>query len=242
MTDVHRIAVVVPARDEQAHLDHCLRSLHTAARHVRGVAVSIIVVLDRCVDRSAEIVAAWPDVTAVRIDAGAVGTARAIGISRALEGVEDPASIWLACTDADSRVPSHWLAHQLAEATRGADLYLGLVRPDPEDLPADLHTSWLRNHRAEIARAIAATGHHQNVHGANMGFRGDRYLQAGGFPMVAEHEDRRLSELILAVGGHAVYPTEHPVLTSGRRIGRTPGGFAGFLRQLAERPSVRLPA
>jgi len=242
VTAVRRVAVVVPARNEEARLHRCLQALHQAAAQVPpDVRVDITVVLDSCSDRSAEIVAEWTTVTALAIDAGSVGAARAAGALWSLEDETHPAQSWLACTDADSAVPREWLVHQLHHADRGVDLLLGLVRPDPSELSQRMRESWSRQHLAEIAASVATVGHHRNVHGANLGVRASSYLQVGGFPSVGEHEDRLLVDAITAQGGPVAYCTEHPVLTSGRTSGRTPGGFAGFLRALDGRRDTLQP-
>ena len=72
-----------------------------------------------------------------------------------------------------------------------------------------------------------ANGH---VHGANLGFRADRYLQAGGYPRLPEHEDVRLVSTLRTLPGIVEEATDACcVLTSGRSVGRTPGGYARYL-------------
>ena len=46
---------------------------------------------------------------------------------------EDPARIWLATTDADSRVPQDWLTVQLEAYLSGADMWAGRVRVAEEE-------------------------------------------------------------------------------------------------------------
>jgi hypothetical protein len=58
------------------------------------------------------------------------------------------------------------------------------------------------------------------------------YRRAGGFPSNAEHEDVLLARRIRSLGGRVVSAAGHPVLTSARLDGRTPGGVAGYLRSL----------
>ena len=65
------------------------------------------------------------------------------------------------------------------------------------------------------------------------------YERAGGFAAVAEHEDVRLAEAVRALGEDRVLATDRVrVHTSSRLEGRTPGGFAGFLRDLLEEASA----
>jgi hypothetical protein len=72
-----------------------------------------------------------------------------------------------------------------------------------------------------------ANGH---VHGANLGVRASVYRSAGGFADLAEHEDIDLVARCRALGATTVASARADVLTSGRQVGRTPGGYAGYLR------------
>jgi hypothetical protein len=71
------------------------------------------------------------------------------------------------------------------------------------------------------------------VHGASLGIRADLYLAAGGFETVTEHEDVSLVDRCRRLGGVVVASDDAEVLTSGRTIGRTPGGYAAYLRAQA---------
>lgn len=224
------VAVVIPARDEEATIAACLNAVGIASGEI-DVPVEVVVVADRCTDATAERAAASGcAVTVLRSRAGRVGAARDQGVRAALraivDGGADPGRAWIACTDADSRVPSDWLAVHLEIADQGADLVLGTVRPDPADLPPDLLETWGRRHRL--------TDGHPHVHGANLGVRGDRYEKVGGFPHLATHEDVRLADAVRRSGGRVVATGRAPVLTSGRRVGRAPAGLSSYLRELAD--------
>lgn len=219
-----RTAVIVPVHDEEDLLGDCLASILVAAAAV-PVPVEIVVALDACSDGSARIATAT-GVRTVELAAGLVGAARRAGTARALELLDgDPSHLWLAHTDADSIVPPHWLAHQLALRDAGAGLVLGTVRPDFRGLSARHAAHWTATH----PRGRPAG----NVHGANLGLRADVYLAAGGFPAVAEHEDVQLVARARSVDATVVVSDEAEVLTSARFTGRTPGGYAAFLRALA---------
>ncbi len=238
MNNVRAVAVVVPARNEERHLPACLAALSAAAGRLRisrpDLEVILTVVLDRCVDDSAAVLARWPEVTRLDSQAGQVGMARDLGMRTSIRRLTErgavPAErIWLASTDADSVVPPSWLVEQVEIADGGTDLVLGTVTPncgDPaDDEPADPAIGyWFDQH--------SLSDGHPFVHGANLGIRAADYLRAGGFPPVGEHEDVRLADAARA-GGATVFSTARiAVLTSARRYGRTPGGFAGYLRRL----------
>ncbi|MET0976125.1 MAG: glycosyltransferase [Leifsonia sp.] len=226
------IAVVIPCNDEEELLPRCLASVSAAIDHLRATiahppAVLVTIVLDDCRDRS-ESIARASGFEVVVTEGHTVGSARAEGVASALarlDGVSrnGVAEIWIANTDADSAVPPTWLTTQFALAESGCDLMVGTVRPDPADLSDAQRAAWLATHVLG-----EANGH---VHGANLGHRADRYLEVGGFGAVAEHEDVRLVERMRALPGlREVATDECWVLTSGRPVGRTPGGYARHLR------------
>ena len=239
--DIALMLVVVPARNEQQRLPRALAALDVAqsrlrARLVRPPGVRVVVVLDRCTDGSAGVVRQWAPVESLSTDDGSVGTARRRGIEHGLSTAEVTAEqIWIACTDADSAVPTDWLITQFEQARAGTEMLLGTVRPDPDDLGERTMARWVGQHRL-------ADGH-PHVHGANLGIRADTYLRAGGFPPVAAHEDRLLVETVRRSGGRVVSTGSSPVLTSGRLVGRAPEGFAQHLRELTRQdalvPTVR---
>ena len=160
-----------------------------------------------------------------------MGRARDAGARHALasEARLDPARLWVAMTDADSSVAPSWLHAQVTAASSGADLWVGRIEPDAATTPASVLREWWTRH-AEVTEVPAERLH---IHGANLGFTGAVYLAAGGFADVAEHEDVAFVQAALAVGASAVVG-EPAVPTSGRAQGRTPGGFAGYIRNLTE--------
>src|SRR5581483_3995419 len=70
---IERVGVVVPARDEEERLPACLAAIGKAAAQIAGLPLLVVVVLDRCRDRSRMVVDATPGVEALEIDAGNVG-------------------------------------------------------------------------------------------------------------------------------------------------------------------------
>ncbi len=230
MTRRH-VAVVIPVHDEADLLARCLQSVLVAVEGVHHRArTSIVVVLDDCRDESSVIAARFP-VTTLAIRAGRVGTARRSGVDHALAGVApaDRPHVWLAHTDADSIVPPDWLTHQLDLGEAGADGMIGTVRPDFADLTPAHEALWRATHRRGVPN-----GH---VHGANLGIRAGVYDAVGGFDDVAEHEDVRLVAAARSHGAVLIASDVAEVITSGRMMGRTPGGYAGHLRTQAARLS-----
>lgn len=228
---IDRVIVVVPARNEEELLPRCLSALAAAVAEVPGAAgrsapvIDVVLVLDRCTDGTAAIAAGWPGIGSISTNSGAVGTARRAGVRHLLPTSDlFTSATWIASTDADSAVPPNWLSAQLAFARNSVDLVLGTVLPD-EGLSDSVRERWDAQHRL-----VEGHGH---IHGANLGVRADRYLQAGEFARIDEHEDVRLVAALRGLRVNEIRTELIPVLTSGRLTGRAPAGFAGYLRDQA---------
>lgn len=248
--EITSVAVVMPAHNEDQHIGKALVALKASAdalHHERqDIQARIVVVLDHCTDRSAEIAAAHTSgdnrFSVVNVNLRSTGASRGFGFRAALEGLPADATerIWLATTDSDSAVPRHWLTRQVELANAGADAILGSVEPDPEGMDPAIHRRWMELHPFRED--------HQHIYGANLGIRASAYISAGGFPGLRSHEDRVLVER-LRHRGFAVTATDTiRVVTSGRTHSRAPEGFAAYLRSLAaelpavQHPAVQLPA
>jgi len=243
---IHQVAVVIPAHNEDQHLERALTAVSCAADRVESelpdVAVRVVVVLDGCTDRSpvvaAQFAAVDPRYLLLPVSFGSVGKSRQAGVRAALEnsttrtqagragGGRSMRGIWLANTDADSCVPPHWLVRQLELAALGFDVVLGTVQPDPHGMHHELLARWHARH--------PGTEDHSHVYGANLGVRASSYLAAGGFPGVDFDEDQALVRRLRSSGAGIVATDTTRVLTSGRTAGRAPRGFAAYLLALAQ--------
>lgn len=238
---IRRVEVVMPAHDEERHLEQALNALQAAAealvRRKPAADVGITVVLDHCTDRSAEIVARFASldhrITMMRQRFRNAGASRAAGVSAALRGCQpDLAGTWLASTDADSCVPENWLWRQLEFADAGWDVVLGSVEPDPGDMAPDVLRRWRARHPFEED--------HPHVYGANLGVRASAYLLAGGFPELRSSEDKVLVDRLRRRGCAIVATDSTRVLTSGRTSARAPHGFGAYLRALGVETAAAL--
>ena len=224
--------------------------------------VRVVVVLDACTDGSLNIARAFgPAIEVLEVEVANVGRARAAGVDRMLarrhprargfvgssdgecdaeslaapgrpsergDGIDvgplDYRELWICSTDADTVVPASWLRDHLQAARDGADVAVGRVVPRSADLAPATLAAWRREHE----------GGGRHVYGANLGFRADAYRAAGGFPPLSVGEDVELVRTAEQNGATVLDLPFSVVQTSGRRDGRTPGGFAGYLRTLAE--------
>lgn len=246
---IGRVEVVMPAHDEEHHLEQALHALQAAARALAqrrpSTAVGITVVLDHCTDGSADIAArvaaADERFRVLHQTFRNAGASRAAGAAAAL-GHGRPGrantymdstrleSTWLASTDADSSVPENWLWRQLELADAGWDVVLGSVEPDPRGMDPKVLRTWHLRHPVEER--------HPHVYGANLGVRASAYRLAGGFPKIPSSEDRVLVGR-LRRRGYAVMATDATrVMTSGRTSARAPHGFGAYLRTLGAEAAV----
>jgi glycosyltransferase involved in cell wall biosynthesis len=222
---IRNVAVIVPAADEADEIGDSLSALTRAVDHlhlVTEVRASVVVVLDDCHDDTAEVVAGFAGVTTVPSVARCVGSARRQGAAVALANAALD-ELWLANTDADSQVPIEWLVDMVAHAQHGAKLVLGTVRPRP-GLSPDVEQAWHAAHGLYEG--------HTHVHAANLGIAARTYVDLGGWRDLAAHEDMDLVTRAVDAGVPIVRSDSAPVLTSTRLDGRTPGGFASYLRTL----------
>jgi glycosyltransferase involved in cell wall biosynthesis len=222
------IAVLIPARDEEVLLARCLISVIRAIDSLPAtINATIVLVSDSSTDRTAEIaeklIGGRGNV--LRTRAGTVGTARALAASYIIEETIAPLStVWLANTDADCIVPSAWLRDQINFASSGIEAVAGIVSVDSfeehgPEVPARFRRSY----------SVHADGTHPHIHGANLGVRADRYLAVGGWGNLKTAEDHDLWGRLGRTGVRLLSSAQLQVVTSGRRVGRAPSGFAGAL-------------
>jgi glycosyltransferase involved in cell wall biosynthesis len=222
------VAVLIPARDEEALLARCLESvIHSIDSLSAPMKATIVLVSDCSTDRTAEIANSLIGGRGrvLHTQTGTVGTSRAIAASYAIESTLTRLSkVWLANTDADCVVPSTWLSDQLKMAESGFQAIAGTISVDSfeehgREVPGRFHASY----------SIYADGSHPHIHGANLGVRADCYVRVGGWADLKTAEDHDLWGRLKRTGTRLCSSAQLRVATSGRRIGRAPDGFAGAL-------------
>lgn len=218
------IGIVVPAHNEEEHLQACLASLAQATRckGLQGEEATVIVVLDACSDRTGEL-ARKAGVTTLEVNARNVGAARQLGAQLAL----DLGCRWLAFTDADTTVAPDWLSAQLALQAKGADAVCGTVTV------ADWG-SYGRALQLHHDDRYADRDGHRHVHGANLGVSATAYVQAGGFMPLTSSEDVALVEALHSSGALVTWSAAPRVVTSARQAFRAPSGFGATLERMAQ--------
>jgi glycosyltransferase involved in cell wall biosynthesis len=214
------LAAIVPAHDEEDHLQACLQSLRTAAESARldGEPVEVIVVLDRCSDGS-EAIARRFATHVIPCDARNVGVARALGAQRALA----LGARWLSFTDADTLVDPEWFATQLALQS---DAVCGTVAVKDWSIYGE-------SVRRQYEAAYKDEDGHRHIHGANLGVSAAAYVAAGGFEPLVSSEDVALVDALQRSGAKIAWSAAPRVFTSARRCFRAPSGFGAHLMKIA---------
>lgn len=227
---IDRITVVVPAHDEEQLIGSALDALRDAAAVVAPhVRTTVVVVANGCTDRTSEVARAR-GAEVVEVAAPNVGAARAAGFAWALQHNDGCTErLWLASTDADSRVRPDWLAAHVRAADRGAGAYLGTVALDRGD--RSRFAAWITEYEA----AFETPTRHGHVHGAAMGVRAETYRSTGGFRPLEHSEDLDLVTRLVAAEVRIAWDATCPVTTSSRLAARAPSGVARDLELSLER-------
>lgn len=223
-----QMSVLIPACNEERLLPRCLRSVMQARTLLpASVKCDVVVAADNSNDRTFEIAKRMIREHGIVLstNAGIVGEARALAAQAALKRHRGPRNrCWLANTDADCIVPKTWLTDQLSMAAEGVEAVAGTIDVDT----FKEHGPGVKN-RFRASYLIHSDGSHPHIHGANIGVRADAYLRAGGWKSLATAEDHDLWLRLSAIGAEKVSVSQLTVLTSGRRVGRAPHGFAEAL-------------
>jgi glycosyltransferase involved in cell wall biosynthesis len=228
MSAIWHMCVLIPARNEEELLPECLMSVLEARKQLSSTtSCDIVVAVDRSTDRTSEIARTMlrGKGTVVSLDAGAVGEARTLAAEVALRRYQGSLDhCWLANTDADCCVPTSWLADQLMLCALGAEAVAGTI----DVIDFSEHSPGV-DLRFRSSYHVSPDGTHPHVHGANFGVRADAYLRAGGWGSLCTAEDHDLWNRLADHGSRRVSIDRVKVVTSGRRVGRAPLGFAAAL-------------
>lgn len=242
---ISRTVVAVPVRDEEDQIGACLMAL---ARQSEAPD-DILFLFNNTVDRSAAIARSMApqlgcrlhllDVTFSGAEASA-GFARKAAMDRAAELAGPQGAILT--TDADSRVPPHWVARNLFHLRAGYDAVCGMAVIDTRD-EAAIAPHLLADDQAEtrytalldeIAHLIDPCSwdpwpRHTHRSGASIGIRTAIYAAVGGVPAVRHGEDRALIEKLEDRDCKIRHDPVISVTVSGRQIGRAEGGMAATI-------------
>jgi Glycosyl transferase family 2 len=237
-------AVAIPVKDEEAHIGACLAALVAQSQPIDH----IVLLLNNCTDRSAQIVRRMRrgaanihvvERTLPPAEAHA-GAARRIAIELAVAHLGGLGAILT--TDADGRVPKDWAARNLAWLAEGYDAVCGMAAIDPVDEAAipehlvtdDLHETRYTELLDEIDTVLDPSPYdgwprHTHRSGASIAVTAAALHAVGGVPHVAMGEDRALIEALERRDARIRHDPAIRVVVSGRTIGRAEGGMASTI-------------
>jgi hypothetical protein len=250
-----RVAVAIPARDEAAWIERCIRRLLTLEADTRVTAFQVLILANNCSDNTACLARALGSrvrVMEVELDPrrAHAGGARRAAFDAAATFLQAPWDVLLA-TDADTDVAPDWLSRTLDHLDAGYDAVAGLARLKGAELrrldPA--HRARLAGLRRYYAAVDTLRGlrdgdepwpRHFYEGGASMAVTLGRYWTIGGAPTPPVGEDKALFEAVRQSGGRVRHPIDVKVFTSCRLVGRAIGGTSDTLelwgRQAADEP------
>jgi len=256
-----RAVVVLPARNEAAHLPASLAALAAQVgcdgRPLDRSSFEVLLLANNCDDATAAVArcfAASQRGFGLHVVEASLPPAQAnIGYVRRqlmdqaatrLEAIGRPAAA-IASTDADTRVAPDWLAATWRELDLGSDAVGGRILTDNCE-----HTSpaALRIQRVDAAHALLRSRlaslvdpqpfdpwprHHQHF-GASLAVTARAYRLAGGVPDVPFLEDEALIRALERVDLRVRHSPLVRVVTSSRTDGRAAVGLSWQLRQWAQ--------
>ena len=185
-------------------------------------------------------VEAWPHGTARLLPgpASGAGWARRIGLDHALAaaGASNHSGALIATTDADSRVPAHWLTAIGALADQGHQVIAGDVCLDRDADPQLVEARGRRlvERLVEVQRRHPQA-EHPHFAGANLAWSADALASLTPLPTPVALEDDALRARCDARGLDIVRDASFPVVTSSRTVGRAKLGLAAALADDARR-------
>jgi len=228
--------VVIPARDEEHRIAGCIEAL--GAQTLPTDEFEVILVLDGCADRTAEMATRAARRCEVRLSlvegpGTGTGPARRAGMDLAAERLlaRGFGHGLIATTDADSRPEPDWLARQLAHVRRGAQAIAGLIELEPEDARM-LAPEVLRRRERDAAQRLQRvreadpSAAHHHFAGASIGVTAGAYRAVGGLEPVVALEDAVFAERLAAHGISIVRADDVRVRTSARAAGRAARGLS----------------
>jgi Glycosyltransferase like family 2 len=240
-----RTVVAIPARDEASLIAACLGGLSVQSTAADDIVLVVNNTSDETVRLARNCVEQLParlhvaDVTLPAHQANA-GFVRRLAMEKAAE-IAGPQGVILT-TDADARVPPHWIARNLFWFAQGYDAVCGMVAIDPVD-EAELPPHLLADNDAETCytrildeidcladpRPWDPWPRHTHRSGSSIAVRAAVYSAAGGLPNVSHSEDRKFIARLEQRDCKIRHDPGLTVTVSGRRVGRAPGGMAATI-------------
>ncbi|WP_395396380.1 glycosyltransferase family 2 protein (plasmid) [Novosphingobium sp. BL-8A] len=250
-----KVAVAIPAKDEETHLPQCLAALDQAAQRYAGNVI-LHVLANNCSDRTNAVLRhtklshaelRWSEVSLLEHTRHA-GWARRLALDEAAALLADPKDV-LESTDADSTVARDWITRTLAHIDSGVQAVAGRAFTRPSERRQlgtaalqrlnllqryQIALDWLR--ADELADRDDPWPRHFYEGGASIALTLETYRRIGGAPTPPVAEDRALFNAVREAGGRVRHPIDVQVFTSSRTHGRARGGMADAVAQWITQP------
>lgn len=235
-----RIAIAIPAHNEEALIGRCLDSL--AAQEGAGE-IAVVVLANNCSDSTAECASVRRTVAVHVVELDLEPDQRSAGHARraAMTYAADLGDIILT-TDADCVADQKWVAAHRSAFAKGADAVAGRVSADWEELkhhPTEALAigalEWEYLNLIGQAEAIFDPQAHDPLPrhaqrcGANLGITRAMLDRIGGPPAISVGEDRALLAAVERLDGKIRFDCAPHVTASARTHGRANGGMADAL-------------
>lgn len=194
------ISVIVPALNEEEHIEATLRSL--LSQSLGRESYEIVVVDGGSDDGTVEIAEELADRVIVQTHPGIGGARR--------DGAEAASGDILAFTDADTDFPRGWL-ELISRNLEQHEASTGPVIFQDRDLRTEILTAVRSSYKLLKAFNFCY------MIGSNMAMRRETYRRTGGHRDISLLDDYDLSVKLFKIGADAVYDPRQAVYTSSRR-------------------------
>lgn len=254
-----RACVVIPARNEERTLAPTLDALAAQrdgdGRLLPRETYEVVLLLNNCTDRSAEVVRAWQAQnpgfalhSVERVLPGEqahAGWARRLAMDTAWHRLQraGAGNAAILSTDADTLVDPGWIAGNLRALDEGADAVGGAIRlegSELERLSAGVQRAYTRDRQyqrlvAELEDLLDPQvgdpwPRHLEHFGASLACTPQAYAKAGGLPPVKPLEDVAFVDALRRSGARLRHDPAVGVATSARQDGRAEIGLSHQLR------------
>ena len=257
-----RAVVIIPARNEEQHLPRTLDALRLqvdpAGHPIPPDSFEVILLLNNCTDRSAEVARAYRDshpnfhlhvaVRSLPPEQAHVGTARRLLMDTAYHRLQRSSFLHPAIlsTDGDTVVAPDWLARNLLALEAGADVVGGVIHLFPAELSSlaanqpGTHLAYQRDRQLQALTAHLESTldpdpadpwpRHLEHFGASLACTPAIYALSGGLPPVKPLEDVAFIDALRKVGARIRHCPHVHISTSARLDGRAEVGLSGQLR------------
>ncbi|CAM2744092.1 MULTISPECIES: glycosyltransferase [Methylobacterium] len=250
--------IAIPVRNEVERIEACLRAIDAQVGLAPG-SLGLVLFLNNCTDGTDALVDRLVPTLSISVRvanedfSGAhAGWARRKAMDLAAAWLGDAGNTgMILSTDADSRVPSNWVARNRAAIEAGADAVAGRVELDaaeaallPPSLPArgrleDIYDALITEAEARIdPDPNDPWPCHRTAIGATLAVTRNAYRAVGGMPEIPLGEDGAFIARLIEHGLRVRHATDVCVTISARLTGRAPGGVADTIRSRCEEPDA----